>query len=103
LRGNPKKDSHKVRSERGKRGTLVNPESKRRITINIMGEEYAIRGSSSPEHLQKVAEHVDSIMQQLSESNPHMSRHKIAVLASINLADELLRLKKDAGDEHEER
>ena len=71
----------------------MDPENKRRVTITIMGEEYAIRGSSSPEHLQKIAEHVDGIMQRLTESNPQMSRHKIAVLASINLADELFRVK----------
>jgi len=73
----------------------MNPDYKRRVTITIMGEEYAIRGSSSYDHLLRVAEHVDGIMRQLSESNPQMSRHKIAVLASVNLADELLRLKDE--------
>jgi len=75
----------------------VDQESKRKVTITIMGEEYTIKGDASPRHLKKVAEYVDDIMYQLAQSNPHMSRHKIAVLASINLADELLRLKMKKG------
>ncbi|MEW5785378.1 MAG: cell division protein ZapA [Bacillota bacterium] len=68
--------------------------SKNRITVTIMGEEYTIRGSASPETMQKVARYVDDLMGALAHKNGHMSRHKIAVLTAINLADELLKLKQ---------
>lgn len=79
----------------GKRGNILYRQSKKRVTVNIMGEEHVLRATSSPEHLKKVARHVEKIMQELADNNPYMSRHKIAVLASMNLADELLRLKEE--------
>ena len=46
-------------------------------------------------------------MEKLAQKNRHMSKHKIAVLAAINLADELLRYKEGfhryAGDDHRDR
>lgn len=80
---------------------------KNRVTVKIMGEEYTIRGSASPESMQKVASYVDSLMETLVQKNSHMSRHKIAVLAAINLADELLRYKQGfrhyTDDDHRDR
>ena len=80
---------------------------KNRVTVRIMGEEYALRGSASPESMQRVASYVDGLMEKLAQKNRHMSKHKIAVLAAINLADELLRYKEGfhryAGDDHRDR
>lgn len=67
---------------------------KNRVTVTIMGEEYTIRGTGSPESMQMVAGYVDRLMRALSEKNSHMSRHKIAVLTAINLADELFKAKQ---------
>lgn len=70
-------------------------QEKTRVTIIIMGEEYILRSSSSPEEMHRVGRYVDQLMRTLSEKNMQMSRHKIAVLAALNLADELIRLKED--------
>lgn len=67
---------------------------KNRVTISILGEEYILRGSSSAEEMHRVGNYVDSLMKTLSESNIQMNRHKIAVLAALNLADELFKLKE---------
>lgn len=64
-----------------------------RVTVNILDEEYVIRGDVSTECMQEVASYVHGMMQKLAEHNPHISRHKLAVLTAINLADEVLRLK----------
>jgi cell division protein ZapA len=68
---------------------------KYRIAVSIMGEEYILRGSSSPDEMDRVGRYVDRLMRKLSESNIQMSRHRIAVLAALNLADELLKLKAE--------
>jgi len=68
---------------------------KSRVTVQIMGEEFILRGSSSPEEMYNVGSYVDRLMRSLAERNLQMSRHKIAVLAALNLADELLRLKEE--------
>ncbi|NLA47112.1 MAG: cell division protein ZapA [Firmicutes bacterium] len=60
-----------------------------------MGDEYTIRGSSSPESLEEAARHVDRLMRSLAEKNRQLSGYKIAVLAALNLADELLKAKHD--------
>lgn len=69
--------------------------SKNRVAVYIMGEEYILRGSSSTEEMENVGRYVDNLMRKLSESNHQMSRQRIAVLAALNLADELLRLKQE--------
>ncbi len=67
---------------------------KNKVTVNIMGEEYILRGSSSTEDMYRVGRYVDQLMKSLSEKNVQMSKQKIAVLAALNLADELLKLKE---------
>ncbi|MFY9115445.1 MAG: cell division protein ZapA [Dethiobacteria bacterium] len=73
----------------------MNQREKKRVTIKIMGDEYTIRGTASAQHLEKVADYVDGMMLKLANNNPHMSKHMLATLCSINLADELLRLKDE--------
>ncbi len=65
--------------------------SKNRITVKIMGDEYTIKGTASRESMQKASRYVDQLMRDIVGKNGHMSRQKAAVLAAINLADELLR------------
>lgn len=68
---------------------------KNRIVVTIMGEEYVLRGSSSVDEMRQAGQYVDQLMRTLSEKNVQMNRHKIAVLAALNIADELFRLKGD--------
>ena len=74
---------------------VLDEEQKKRVTVNILGDEYIVKGESSSQYLQEVGEYVDQIMRELAEKYPQMSMHKIAVLTSINLADEVLRLKEE--------
>jgi cell division protein ZapA len=84
----------------------VEEKQKNRVTVSIMGEEYTIRGNAPPETMHQVAQYVDGLMRALAGKNSRMSTHKIAVLAAINLADELIKLKANSRqfpDEHRER
>ncbi len=67
---------------------------KNRVTVKIMGEEYTIRGGGPPQSMEKAAGYVDRLMRSLSEENRQLNSYKIAVLAAINLADELLKVKE---------
>jgi len=69
---------------------------KSRVILTIMGEEYVLRGTSSPEDIHRVGRYVDDLMRKLTEKNVQMSRHRIAVLAALNIADELLKIKEKA-------
>ncbi|NLA11897.1 MAG: cell division protein ZapA [Firmicutes bacterium] len=66
-----------------------------RVTVKILGEEYTIRGSGLPEAMAQAADYADGIMRSLAEKNRALSNYRVAVLAAINLADELLRLKQE--------
>lgn len=70
-------------------------DEKNRISVMIMGEEYVLKGTSSPEEMYNVGRYVDRLMRTLAEKNIQMSRHKVAVLTALNLADELLKLKDE--------
>ncbi len=68
---------------------------KNRVTVSIMGEDYILRGTSSAYEMDRVGRYVDRLMRKLAESNIQMSRHRVAVLAALNLADELIKLKSE--------
>ncbi len=73
----------------------MQPEPKKRVTVNVLGNEYLLKGDSSPEQIQVASEYVDGILRKLLKTNSHVNQQKLLVLTCINLADELIRLKKE--------
>lgn len=59
-----------------------------RVTMTICGQDYTLVADESAAYMQKVGALVDQKMTELMDS-AHVSRHDAAVLAAINLADEL--------------
>ncbi len=72
----------------------MDEKNKNRVTVTIMGEDYTIKGSSSPQLMEKAARYVDHLMRTLAANNRNISRNRIAVLTALNLADELLKQKQ---------
>lgn len=66
-----------------------------RVKVSINGEDYYIKGSVPIEHIQQVARYLDKKMSDLSRNHSELSRTKLAVLAALNITDELFRLKKE--------
>lgn len=63
-------------------------------TVQIMGREYKIRGFADKDYIVKVAQYVDGKMRELSKSSSLPSHDKIAILAALNIADELFQEKQ---------
>ena len=61
-----------------------------RITVNICGTDYTLMAEESPSYMQKVAAVVDTKMGELMASG-RISRMDAAVLAAMNIADEMLK------------
>jgi cell division protein ZapA len=61
-------------------------------TIKVMGHEYRIRSDSDPEHLQEVAHYLDRVLREVSDSTK--DTQDAAVLAALNVASELLELRR---------
>jgi cell division protein ZapA len=67
------------------------PASDQITEVEIFGERYALRASDSPEHLHRVAEYVDGKFCEVAKESPTLAPGKVAVLASLNIADELFK------------
>ena len=75
-----------------------------RAQVNILGERYIIRGDAQPDYIAEVADLVDSRMRALRDAaSAPMSKTRLAVLAAVNLADELLQTRGGSGNEELER
>jgi len=61
------------------------------VHVEIFGLSYAVRAGAEPGHVEKLAAHVDAEMQQVSRASGAVDSVRIAVLAALNIADELFR------------
>ncbi len=61
--------------------------------VSIFGGEYSIRGEADPDHIRKVATYVDGKMREIDGELRVPSISKVAILASLNIADELFKEK----------
>ncbi len=65
-----------------------------KITVNICGTEYTLTAEESPAYMQKTASLVNDKMSEMM--NGGLSRMDAAVLAGVNIADELLKQQRNA-------
>jgi cell division protein ZapA len=59
--------------------------------VEIFGERYLLRSNDSPEYLNRIAEYVDRKFREVAGQQPALVPSRIAVLASLNIADELFK------------
>jgi cell division protein ZapA len=78
--------------------TLVEP-----IRVSIFNQIYSLRSHSDPEHVLRIARLVDERMRLVASHAPSHDVLKIAVLAALNIADELERLKEQGAQEQQEQ
>jgi cell division protein ZapA len=64
---------------------------KHSVKVSILNEEYSLRTEATPEHVRAIAAHVDELVRRLMGSGGVVETHKAAVLAALQLTDELLR------------
>jgi cell division protein ZapA len=60
------------------------------IDVEIFGAVYPVRGAHDRERLQRLASIVDRKMREIGTRVPTVDTGKIAILAALNLADELI-------------
>lgn len=66
----------------------------RTTDVEIFGSVYPVRGSDDEPHLQELAATVDRKMREIADRVTTVDTAKIAILAALNLADELFRAKR---------
>jgi cell division protein ZapA len=74
-------------------------EDKKTLRVNIYGTEYPIRGIADEEYILKVAEYVDAKMREIDQKVAVKSALKVAILAALNVTDELFRERLERGEQ----
>lgn len=69
--------------------------------VEIFGSVYAVRGDQDREYLQELAQRVDATMRQVAGKVTTTDSARIAILAALNLADELFQCQKRTEGEQE--
>src|ERR1700741_4976771 len=67
------------------------PDSGRVIPVEIQGQRYPIRSSLEPDYVARLATYVNEKMHAAADSTPTGDALRLAVLAALNIADELFR------------
>jgi cell division protein ZapA len=70
--------------------------TKQVVRVSIVGEEYAIRSETTPEHTRAVASHVDDAIRRIIESGGTIDTRKAAILAALQITDELFEARQAA-------
>ena len=70
--------------------------------VEIFGSVYQLRGEQDPAYLQELAKLVDQKMRDIGSQVPMVDSGKIAILAALNLADELVQCNNQQEEERVE-
>jgi len=65
------------------------------VHVEVFGQTYAVRAGADPGYVESLAAFVDGRMKDVSRTSGAVDSVRIAVLAALNLADELTRLRRD--------
>lgn len=66
-----------------------------KITVEIYGEIYALKGSMDKEEVKALAKMLDEQMKLAAKGNRRLPPAKLAVLAALNVCHEYKKLEKD--------
>jgi cell division protein ZapA len=67
---------------------------KHAVKVMIGGEEYTVRSDLAPEYTRDVAAYVDQALKRVLSQGPIVEIHKAAILAALDLTNELFQAKK---------
>ena len=64
------------------------------VPVEIHGQRYPVRSGLEPEYVARLAAYVDTKMRAAADSTPTGDSLRLAVLAALNIADELFRCRE---------
>jgi cell division protein ZapA len=69
-------------------------------TVQILGREYKIRGAADAPYIREVARYVDEKLREIAQgSTVPPASERVAILAALNIADELFQLRRASTEE----
>ena len=77
-------------------------DAKHMVQVQIFGHSYTIRGEADQDYIMGVAAYVDRKMREITDKLPVASLSKVAILASLNIADELFKERSRNEDQQQQ-
>ena len=65
---------------------------KYKVTVEVFGENYSLKSDIELDRVIKVAALVDERMKKISKANLCLSPNRVAILAALTIAEELLQM-----------
>ncbi len=73
----------------------MDDKKKQKMTINILGVDYQIITDDDPQRVKMIAAFVNKLIKETKQSAPYITNMSAAVLAALNLSEELYRIKDE--------
>jgi cell division protein ZapA len=68
--------------------------SPNQVKVNIFGSEYVLKAEGNHAYIKNIANYVDKKMREIDRSQKINASVKVAILAALNIADELFQEKE---------
>lgn len=69
--------------------------NKKRIEVSLLGQRFTVRSEKTEEYIQAVAKYVSGQLESLSKQTRSISTNQVALLTSLNLADQLMQKEEE--------
>ena len=63
--------------------------------VYILGQKYTIKGDAPEEYIREIASYVDKKLKEVHNSIPNITPVKASILAALDIADELFKLRSE--------
>jgi cell division protein ZapA len=78
-------------------------EESNQVSISIFGQEYSVKAPADPEYIKKIGEYLDGKMREVQSGfTTTQSSTRIAILAAMNITDELFNSRQSGESEDTE-
>ena len=76
-------------------------EESNQVQISIFGQEYSVKAPADPDYIKKIAEYLDEKMREVQSGfSTTQSSTRIAILAGMNITDELFNSRQSGDSEN---
>jgi cell division protein ZapA len=78
-------------------------EESNQVSISIFGQEYSVKAPADPEYIKRIGEYLDGKMREVQSGfSTTQSSTRIAILAAMNITDELFNSRQSGDSEDTE-
>ena len=71
---------------------------KRSVAVEIAGQRYVIKSDADEAYVHELAHYVDGRIDELRRATRTVSTPQVAILAALNIADDLFRERREGGE-----